>query len=84
MTCYCNEITMLSIEMFLPSLRWSFNVLSRRLFSKRSTLPYEVDRFNAARVRLDEWSDDHKLVREQLSSEDVDVGFIHSSMSSII
>ena len=61
-------VTPFPVEMFLSSLKWSITVFPRRFFSKRSTLPYEVDRFNAARVRLDDWSDDQQLVRDQLSS----------------
>jgi len=53
--------------MFFFMLRPSINIFFRRLFSQTSILPYEIDRFNAARVRKSDWSDDIKSIRETLS-----------------
>ncbi|CAF0826642.1 unnamed protein product [Adineta steineri] len=48
--------------------RPSVNIFSRRLFSQKSILPHEIDRFNAARVRISDWPSDLKTIRETLSA----------------
>ncbi len=55
--------------MSLFVLRPSVNIFSRRLFSQTRILPYEIDRFNAARVRIQDWPDDTKIIKETLSSK---------------
>jgi hypothetical protein len=53
--------------MFPSAFRLSVNIFSRRLFSQSSVLPYKIDRFNAARVRIEDWPDDINIIKEQLS-----------------
>ncbi len=53
--------------MFLSVLRPSFNISSRRFSSQRRLLPYEIDRFNAAQVRLNDWPENTDTIREILS-----------------
>ncbi|CAF1295899.1 unnamed protein product [Adineta ricciae] len=53
--------------MFLFTFRPSLNALSRRFFSQTCILPYEIDRFNAARVRISDWPDDIKTIKASLS-----------------
>ncbi len=53
--------------MFLFMLRPSLNIFSRCCFSQTSILPYETDRFNAARVRTENWPDNTENIREILS-----------------
>ncbi|UJR37987.1 hypothetical protein I4U23_030669 [Adineta vaga] len=53
--------------MFLFTLRPSLNIISRRLFSQTCILPYEIDRFNAAKVRVSDWPNDIKTIKETLS-----------------
>ncbi len=43
------------------------NIFSRRFLSQKSILPYEIDRFNAALVRIGDWPDNTKTIREILS-----------------
>ncbi len=57
-------------QMFFPVLRPSLNRFSCRFLSQKSVLPYEIDRFNAARVRIEDWPDNTTTIRERLSGED--------------
>lgn len=53
--------------MFFFILRPTLNNFSRRFLSQSSILPYEIDRFNAAKVRLNDWPDNTKIIRDLLS-----------------
>jgi len=54
--------------MFLSVLRPSLNIFSHRFLSQTSILPYTIDRFNAARVRTEDWPDNIETIRKILSS----------------
>ena len=55
-------------EMLLSTFRRCVNTIPYRFLSQVRTLPYEIDRFNAVRVVSQDWPDDTKIVREELSS----------------
>jgi hypothetical protein len=50
-------------------LRPSLKIYSSRFLSQTSILPYEIDRFNAARVRAEDWPDNTSTIKERLSGE---------------
>ncbi|CAF3819265.1 unnamed protein product [Rotaria sordida] len=54
--------------MSLFAFRPLLNILPYRLFSQVCILPHEIDRFNAARVRIQDWPNDAKIIRETLST----------------
>ena len=53
--------------MFRTVLRPSLSIFSCRFLSQSSLLPYEIDRFNAARVRMEDWPDNTENIRERLT-----------------
>ncbi|CAF3443566.1 unnamed protein product [Rotaria sp. Silwood1] len=54
--------------MSLFAFRPLLNILPCRLFSQVCILPYEIDRFNGARVRIEDWPNDTKIIRDTLST----------------
>lgn len=64
-----NEIFQSSIHlsMFRSVLRPSLSIFSCRFLSQTSLLPYEIDRFNAARVRMEDWPENTENIRERLT-----------------
>ncbi len=53
--------------MLLSVLRSSLNSFARRFSTQKGILPYEIDRFNAARVRVEDWPDNTETIKEILS-----------------
>ncbi|CAF3330849.1 unnamed protein product [Rotaria socialis] len=53
--------------MSLFALRPLLNIIPCRLFSQTCILPYDIDRFKGARVRIQDWPDDAKIIRDSLS-----------------
>jgi hypothetical protein len=64
--------------MFLSLLRPSLKIFSSRFLSQTSILPYEIDRFNAVRVRIDDGTDNTDTIRERLSGKYSFVFFLHN------
>jgi hypothetical protein len=57
------------LQMFFSVLRPTLKIFPRRfLSSQTSILPYEIDRFNAARVRVKDWPENIEAIRDILSS----------------
>lgn len=57
------------LQMLFSVLRPTLNIFPRRfLSSQTSILPYEIDRFNAARVRVKDWPENTETTRDILSS----------------
>ncbi|CAF4427258.1 unnamed protein product [Rotaria sp. Silwood2] len=54
--------------MSLFAFRPLLNILPCRLFSQVCILLYEIDRFNGTRVRIQDWPNDTKIIRETLSN----------------
>ena len=59
--------------MFQSILKWSLINLPRRYISGTTILPHEIDRFNAACVRQNDWPDDIQRVREKLTSKSMKI-----------
>ncbi|CAF1004473.1 unnamed protein product [Rotaria magnacalcarata] len=53
--------------MSLFAFRPLLNIIPCRLFSQTCILPYDIDRFKGARVRIQDWPDDAKIIRNSLS-----------------
>ncbi len=66
--CGLSQPTNTHFQMFLSVLRPSLNIFSHRFLSQTSILPYTIDRFNAARVRTEDWPDNTETIRKILSS----------------
>ena len=66
------------LSMFLSVLRPSLSIFSCRFLSQTSLLPYEIDRFNAARVRIEDWPDNNENIRERLIGS-YSIIFLHNS-----